>query len=883
MRPECPDDRAVSTQLSHVFGIAITAVLITVILTGAATHVQNQRSSAVQTQLDTIGNRLASEIERVDSLGRQGGAVSVETTVQSTASGQNYDVQLADGGACDTPNFHTDSCLVLEAADGSASARVPLNVSDRVRVENQGGGSYLLSVAAGPSEERTLARTTRPLRIGVGQSFEVNPFGSVIDASNRPPIARFDFAPGVPRTDVAIQFSATDSFDADGDIVAYKWDFDDDGSFEVTREHASYEFEPGPHRVRLEVEDNDGSTSNVTRYLRVSGLAYENDLSSAADGKGGEAAINFTVTNRWSSSLVDGDGSIEVNELFLDPKDDSLTELNNDCDRDACPFGDPGNDGEIVVNDSSGESGENAFVTDVHRDIPAGGIIVELNQSITLLEDESAEFWIGKFGGVSDLDDIGFKIGVRYNVDGQTNSTVFTDVVGSPNIDDFWIRTGRGESGTQVEGVIVADRKLGRVEVERGGDFNGTYRTRIRDEHLQSSPPGEYVYTVPLGDLDSGTVKANLTVAEGARGVPAFETRGPKSINRSIVILDGPYVWGSADDWDNATLADRVVHDSVGDRAPREVQLGYATSDQSGSNLVGYWPLDGTGNDVSGTGNDASEEGVPSQGFGLYDTRAHVFDGSNDYLEIADDPSLEMSDTDEVTVSMWVNKYSDQNGWIALFQHSDRSYNLHFDNGNHPTFTIYDDNWHGARDGESVETDQWYHIVGTFDGSTVTTYVDGQEAATASADFIREADTNVGIAENLDAEGRHFNGKIDEIRVYDRALSKSGVQDLSRHRGRLETGWKSASQPLGSSATLQYIADVPSSTGINVTVLADTDGDGATDYESDPIDLEDGQRSTPVDGLGNTTATRFKLRIRFHSETPIKTPILRQIGLREET
>ena len=889
MRPEYPDDRAVSTQLSHVFGIAMTALLITVILTGAATHVQNQRSSVVQTQLDTIGNRLASEIERVDALGRQGGTVSVETTVQSTVSGQNYDVQLAAGTACDTTNFHTDSCLVLEAVSMPVTTRVPLNVSDRVRVENQGRGSYLLSVAAGPSEERTLARVNRPLRIGVGQSFEVNPFGSVIDASNRPPIARFRFSPGVPRADVPIEFSATRSVDADGDIVAYKWDFDADGTFEALGENVERELDPGPHRIRLQVEDDDGATSNVTRYLRVSGLAYESDLSATADGSGGQAAINFTVTNHWNSSLVDGPGpddetgEIELQEILIDPKDDSLGDLDNECDNDAeCPFGNSANRGEVVINRTAAARDEDdQYNQNVYRDIPEGGIIVELDDPVSLFEDESAEMWIGGFVGASDLDDTEFEIGIRYTVDGQTNSTVFTDVVGSPNVEEFWIRAGGG-FGSQVEGMVVADRKLGRVEVDLGGDLGGTYSSGSLDLHLESSSPGEYVYALPLGDLDTGIVKANLTVAEGTAGIPAFETRGPKSINRSIVILDGPYVWGTADDWDNATLNDRVVHDSVGDRRPAEVRLGYATSDQGGSNLVGYWPLDESGNDASGTGNDALERGNPSRGFGLYGTQGYVFDGEDDYLEVDDDPSLGMSDTDEVTVSMWVNKFDDQSDWIALFQHSDQSYNLHFADGDHPTFTIHDDTWRGARDGQAVETDQWYHIVGTFDGSTVTTYVNGEVGDTTSADFIRESDMNVGIAENLQENDRHFDGKIDEIRVYDRALSESEVQDLSRHRGQLDTGWKSGTQTLGSNATLQYNAEIPSSTGINVTVLADTDGDGDAEYESDTIDLEDGQRSAPVDGLGNTTSTRFKLRIRFHSETPIKTPVLRQIGLREE-
>jgi len=887
MRPEYPDDRAVSTQLSHVFGIAMTALLITVILTGAATHVQNQRSSVVQTQLDTIGNRLASEIERVDALGRQGGTVSVETTVQSTVSGQNYDVQLAAGTACDTTNFHTDSCLVLEAVSMPVTTKIPLNVSDRVRVENQGRGSYLLSVAAGPSEERTLARVNRPLRIGVGQSFEVNPFGSVIDASNRPPIARFRFSPGVPRADVPIEFSATRSVDADGDIVAYKWDFDADGTFEALGENVERELDPGPHRIRLQVEDDDGATSNVTRYLRVSGLAYESDLSATADGSGGQAAINFTVTNHWNSSLVDGPGTIELQEILIDPKDDSLGDLDNECDNDAeCPFGNSANRGEVVINRTAAARDEDdQYNQNVYRDIPEGGIIVELDDPVSLFEDESAEMWIGGFVGASDLDDTEFEIGIRYTVDGQTNSTVFTDVVGSPNVEEFWIRAGGG-FGSQVEGMVVADRKLGRVEVERGGDLSGTYSSGSLDLHLESSSPGEYVYALPLGDLDTGIVKANLTVAEGTGGVPAFETRGPKSINRSIVILDGPYVWGTADDWDNATLNDRVVHDSVGDRTATQVQIGYPTQ---APGLAGYWPLDGSPTDASGNGLTGSEDGDLGSGLGVFGSRSYIFDGSSHLNVNSDLGDIHTSDS---SLAMWIQT-SSAGGWgledhpgITGFVDDGGGFGVDdalmwgaIDQGGQ--IGISTEGWgETVESGVAIDDGQWHHVVLTYeDDGSVQVFVDGEPEGSGTVDDSPESGFS---ALGLVSGAEHYEGKLDEVRSYDRTLSAEEAEELYDQNGRLDTGWKSGTQTLGPNATLQYNAEIPSSTGINVTVLADTDGDGDAEHESDTIDLEDGQRSAPVDGLGNTTSTRFKLRIRFHSETPIKTPVLRQIGLREE-
>ena len=133
-------DRGASTQISHVFGIAITTLLIVVLVSGVTGFVQDERAAVADSQLETVGNQLASQVERVDELGQHGGNVSVETTVDSTVIGSDYRVRIADGDACQTGTFHTDSCLVLVATGIDASAKVPLNLSTDVGIDADSGG-----------------------------------------------------------------------------------------------------------------------------------------------------------------------------------------------------------------------------------------------------------------------------------------------------------------------------------------------------------------------------------------------------------------------------------------------------------------------------------------------------------------------------------------------------------------------------------------------------------------------------------------------------------------------------------------------------------------------------------------------------------------------
>ncbi|WP_415379665.1 LamG-like jellyroll fold domain-containing protein [Halosimplex sp. TS25] len=873
MRHHSTDDRGVSTQISHVFGIAITSLLIVVLLNGVTGYVQDERARVADSQLETIGNQLASQVERADELGQHGGTVSVETTVDSTVIGNSYRVSIAEGDPCDTGTFHTSSCLVLDGDSVDATAKVPLNLTSDVAIEDEGDGTFVMTVVAGGAATDTV----RPVadhqpRIGVGRTFTVDRFGTVVSPVNRPPIASFTFSPGMPRSGEPVRFSADDSLDVDGNIVAYKWDFGADGSFDALGRNVSRQLDPGPQEVTLRVVDNEGATSNVTRELRVSGLAYNGDLENTENGAEDEGAISFTVTNEYATSISP---SVEIIEVMIDPKDDSLTSLDNDCSWSDCPFGN-GNSGELLIDD--GNDGSVDSQTAVTDTMPSGGRIIDIpdSETVSLFEGDSARFWVGRFDGRDDLSGTEFDIGVRYRVGGQVNSTVFTDVAGSPNVEDVQIEHDPDDGSVNL--VVYADEQLDTIEADVGGDLTG-----VAQNIDHTTPVGDrYRHELnSIGTLSSGTIKANLTVAK-VGGVSAYETRGSKSINKTMTILDGDYVWREASDWDAATVSDGVVHASFGDRQDDRVALGYPAEDQFGSGLAGYWTLDGTADDASGNGNHASEENGPGTGLGVFGTRSYSFDGTDDHLRIDDDPSLEMSDTDAVTVSMWVNKDTTQSGWTALFQHSDQSYNLQLENGNEPRFTIYDGAWNGATAGAGLGTNKWYHITGVFDGSTVTTYVDGQPVATTTASEIDSANTDLGIAENLDETGRHFDGKIDEVRVYDRALTDTQVESLSEHGGTLETGWKSGTQPLGpSNGSLQYDAHIPSATSMNVTVLADYDGDGTVDERSDRIELSDGQNAASVSGLSGT-ARDFKLEVELDSSSVVKTPVLHKIGLTED-
>lgn len=175
--------------------------------------------------------------------------------------------------------------------------------------------------------------------------------------------------------------------------------------------------------------------------------------------------------------------------------------------------------------------------------------------------------------------------------------------------------------------------------------------------------------------------------------------------------------------------------------------------------------------------------------------RAFQFDGSDDYINVPDDSSLDIQE--ELTISFWFkldgssedNQYpravskgqsSTTNGAYSVFiedgsgdptriglRFIDSSGTKHdIDTGN--TLTDYNDG-------------NWHHVAATYSNSSDVgrLWFDGAEKVTESISGdvsvrMTEDDLHVG-----DGNGeRHLNGNLDEVRVYNRALSAEDVQDL---------------------------------------------------------------------------------------------------------
>jgi len=198
--------------------------------------------------------------------------------------------------------------------------------------------------------------------------------------------------------------------------------------------------------------------------------------------------------------------------------------------------------------------------------------------------------------------------------------------------------------------------------------------------------------------------------------------------------------------------------------------------------LVGLWKLDETSGtiavDSSGNGNDGTVLGDPQWVQGQINGALDC-DGSGDYVNCGNASIL--GDMDEITVCAWVTIRSIQGDWrviVAKGENAWRLSNVNLDPRFHFGIT-----WWQAPDTYSVDGvtvvgyDEWHHACGTFDGTNINVYFDGVlDASTSTTEPIGTASTDVLISENPESTGRHWDGLIDDVRVYDRALTEEEIQ-----------------------------------------------------------------------------------------------------------
>ncbi|MCF8298066.1 MAG: T9SS type A sorting domain-containing protein [Saprospiraceae bacterium] len=161
--------------------------------------------------------------------------------------------------------------------------------------------------------------------------------------------------------------------------------------------------------------------------------------------------------------------------------------------------------------------------------------------------------------------------------------------------------------------------------------------------------------------------------------------------------------------------------------------------------------------------------------------------GTLAYVEVTNSASLNM--TTGITVEAWINSsFWDANSWGGSIVSKEMwsssyqyGYVLRCGGNGQLSFNIgTTSNWKEVVTATSVMSlNTWNHVVGTYDGSALKIYVNGELVGTTLYSGSINTDNSnlrIGAAVNSGGGFRHFNGKIDEVKLWNVALSQSTIR-----------------------------------------------------------------------------------------------------------
>jgi hypothetical protein len=215
------------------------------------------------------------------------------------------------------------------------------------------------------------------------------------------------------------------------------------------------------------------------------------------------------------------------------------------------------------------------------------------------------------------------------------------------------------------------------------------------------------------------------------------------------------------------------------------------TAAPDAAGLVAHYKLDGNANDSSGNNYHGTEKGGASYVPGKFDQAVNL-DGFDDYIAIKD-LNYAGSDLTQVTVSAWIRTSSTADQHIASFDRNEYWRLQIAGEAGGPgllgwsVMTSSGQVDYGSA--RRVDDGQWHHVAGVFDNGILTMYIDaGPEASvfggpTFGTGTIRFGFLGIG-SEATETGGRpnatgYFDGDLDEVRIYDRALTQAEIAYLA--------------------------------------------------------------------------------------------------------
>ena len=318
-------------------------------------------------------------------------------------------------------------------------------------------------------------------------------------------------------------------------------------------------------------------------------------------------------------------------------------------------------------------------------------------------------------------------------------------------------------------------------------------------DDLWDSVDGDVTHTLDTGDYKETTGSSNFAINAGliADDIIATEPTGALNFTAAGLGLDYINFWikssnaqsdlqliisETADCTVGGITADKVLNiPTVGGDQWKRVELdlgdvsalnavtciGLRSTTDPGTPTIRLDDINAYNGPTFATGDDAK-----------YGT-AMKFDGTDDYVDCGNDESLDI--TEAITIEAWVKTSDTSNTQQIVEKVTDipaNGYTIYFRNSSpYLRFRINENgNDHDVNTTTQYQDGEWRFVVGSFNGTVMKLYVDGVEVGTTSWTGSIGANNSPLMVGYGSRYANYFNGSIDEVRIYNRALSSDEIK-----------------------------------------------------------------------------------------------------------
>jgi Concanavalin A-like lectin/glucanases superfamily/Bacterial Ig domain/Bacterial cadherin-like domain/Cadherin-like domain/RTX calcium-binding nonapeptide repeat (4 copies) len=538
-----------------------------------------------------------------------------------------------------------------------------------------------------------------------------------------------------------------------------------------------------------DVVDGNGGIVSTSASVTIIGANDAPVVSATIDESQGEDATGVTIDLLQNSSDIDISDSLSISDLI-----------------------------EISGEDAGGLAlvGKNLVVTDGYYNYLAAGENLTLTYTYSVIDDNGGITPTSvaiTINGSNDIPAVSAAVSLVTNEDAAATLDLLANATDEDTTDVLAVAHLVETSGRDAGGISLVDNNL--VIADGYYDYLTQGQTLVLN------------YTYDVSDGNGGVVATSASITiNGTNDAPEVKA-DIDGLQLSVGSASGNVVFNDSDvdnpAGDLSVVTPAYIVGKYGNLLLNEDgSFDYQLANSGGSiitgptnNLVTYWNADNNTEDVAPAG--AVSDSLTLRNGASYSANGRVgqalaFDGVNDYVSVANSADINSAPGDFVqrSISLWF-KADDASGRQVIFEEGGNinGLNIYVENGQ--VFvggwsTSEGHGWAGTWHSAAVTDGQWHHVTLVLDtsanGANTTApnsffaYLDGQDISgvdTSASELYRghTGDINVGRSGGSiryddgnggyesDGSANYFAGEVDDVRIYDGALSAAEVDELA--------------------------------------------------------------------------------------------------------